>query len=153
MVSEDQIIIEEMTENDLSEVVKIEDQSFSDPWSCNMFKAELLNPFSNVWLARDRSGTLMGYICFWIIEDEAHILDLAVHPHFRGRGVGSLLISVSLDYWKIKGIRIVYLEVRESNVIACKLYEKFGFKIMMRRIKYYRKPIEDAFIMGLEIVR
>lgn len=151
MVKEENIIITDMKEADLSEVLKIEDQSFSDPWSCNMFKAELSNTFSNIWLARDGNGALMGYICFWIIEDEAHILDLAVDPVYRGKGVGSLLMSASLDYWDRESIRVVYLEVRESNMTARNLYEKFGFKIMMKRVKYYRRPVEDAFIMGLEI--
>ena len=152
MVKEDKIIIEDMKEANLSDVLKIEDQSFTDPWTCNMFKAELSNPFSNIWLSRNGNGAIMGYICFWIIEDEAHILNLAVDPLYRGKGVGSLLLSASLDYWGRKGIRVVYLEVRESNMTARKLYDKFGFKIMMRRPKYYRKPVEDAFIMGLEIV-
>ena len=151
MVKEDKIIIEDMKEADLSEVLKIEDRSFSDPWTCNMFKAELSNPFSNIWLARDGGGVLIGYICFWIIEDEAHILDLAVDPLYREKGVGSLLMSASLDSWDSKGIRVAYLEVRESNITARKLYDKFGFKIMMKRPKYYRKPVEDAFIMGLEM--
>ena len=151
MVKEENITITDMKEGDITEVLQIEEQSFSDPWTCNMFMAELSNPFSNVWLARDRSGTLMGYICFWLIEDEAHILDLAVNPIYRGKGVGSLLLSVSLDFWDRKGIRVVYLEVRESNMTARQLYDKFGFRIMMRRTKYYRNPVEDAFIMGLEI--
>lgn len=151
MVKEENITITDMKEGDLTEVLQIEEQSFSDPWSCNMFRAELSNPFSNVWLARDRSGTLMGYICFWLIEDEAHILDLAVNPIYRGKGVGSLLLSVSLGFWDRKGIRVAYLEVRESNMTARQLYDKFGFKIMMRRTKYYRNPVEDAFIMGLEL--
>lgn len=151
MLKEENITIEDMKEGDLSEVLKIEEESFSDPWTYSMFNAELSNPFSYQWVARgvarDNSVVLTGFICFWIVEDEAHILDLAVHPLYRRRGVGSLLIKTSLDYWKDAGVKSAYLEVRESNEDARRLYERFGFKVITRRPKYYTRPREDAYVM------
>ena len=147
MTEEEKITIESMKEEDIIEVLKIEHASFSDPWTYNMFNAELSNPFSYLWVARDNSGVLIGFICFWILGDEAHLLDLAVHPSCRQRGVGSQIIKVSMDYWKDAGLKSAYLEVRESNEDARRLYGRFGFKVITRRPKYYTKPREDAYIM------
>lgn len=152
MIQEEKIIIEEMRADDLKEVVRIEEVSFSDSWSCNMFKAELSNPVSHPWVARSISGELVGYICFWVLEGEAHVLNLAVHPSYRQKGIGSRLITTSLDYWKRAGVENAYLEVRESNEVARRLYERFGFRLITRRSKYYRNPKEDAWVMGLEII-
>lgn len=151
MLKEEKIIIEEMRPGDLDDAVKIEQVSFSDPWSYNMFKAELSNPFSHQFVARDASGVLTGYIIFWVLEGEAHVLNLAVHPLYRRRGIGSQLIGTSLNYWKKTGVKSVYLEVRESNEEAHRLYGRFGFSVITRRPRYYKNPREDAYVMGLEI--
>lgn len=151
MLKEEQITIEEMREEDLDEVVKIERESFADPWSYNMLKAELSNPFSHLWVARDASGKVSGYVCFWLIQDEAHLLDLAVDPPYRRRGIGSRLIAATLDYWKRAGVKSAYLEVRESNEGARRLYERFGFKVLARRVLYYKNPKEDAYVMSIDI--
>jgi ribosomal-protein-alanine N-acetyltransferase len=151
MIQEEEIIIEEMREDDLDEVLEIEEASFSDPWSYMMFKSELSNPISHPWVARSVSGMLAGYICFWIVETEAHVLNLAVHPMHRQKGIGSRLITASLNYWKRVGVENAYLEVRESNEVARRLYERIGFRLITRRPKYYRNPKEDAYVMGLEL--
>ena len=151
MIEEEKIIIEDMNAEDLHEVVKIEDASFSDPWSYDMFKAELSNSISHTLVVRDLGGVLTGYICFWIIGNEAHMLNLAVHHLQRRKGIGTRLINTSLDYWKKIGVTVAYLEVRESNEAARKLYERFGFRMIMRRHNYYKNPKEDACVMGLEI--
>jgi ribosomal-protein-alanine N-acetyltransferase len=151
MINEDSLIIKDMREEDLHEVLEIEKASFSDPWSYDMFYAELFNPLSHLWVARDVSEKLIGYLCFWLVEDESHLLNLAVHQLYRRRGVASELLADCLDCWRKSGIKNVYLEVRESNKAACRLYEKFGFSIMMRRPGYYKNPVEDAYVMALEI--
>jgi ribosomal-protein-alanine N-acetyltransferase len=79
------------------------------------------------------------------------VLNLAVHPIHRRKGIGSGLINASLDYWRKLALDIIYLEVRESNKAALRLYERFGFRMISRRPKYYRNPKEDAYVMGLEI--
>lgn len=152
MIREAQITIEEMSSDDLDEVLRIEKASFSDPWTCPMFKAELTNSFSHPWVARLLpSRELAGYLCFWLFEGEAHVLNLAVHSQYRQQGIGSRLIRVAMDYWKKAGVVSVFLEVRESNEPARRLYEQIGFRMITRRSKYYKNPKEDAFIMGLEL--
>ena len=152
MIKEAQITIEEMRADDLDEVIGIEKESFSDPWTYPMFKAEFSNSFSHPWVARlVPSRALAGYICFWLFEGEAHVLNLAVHPQYRQKGIGSRLITVALDYWRKAEVVSAFLEVRESNEAARRLYEKIGFRMITRRPKYYKNPKEDAFIMGLEL--
>lgn len=151
MIKEENIIIEDMREDDLDDVVKIEQVSFPDPWSYNMFKAELSNSFSRLWVARDTAGGVTGYICFWLLNGETHLLDLAVHPLHRRRGIAFRLITASLDYCKGAGVKSAYLEVRESNEAARRLYERFGFRVIYRRPQYYKNPKEDAYVMGVEI--
>jgi len=151
MIQEVKILIEKMREEDLEEVVTIERESFGDPWTYNMFRAELSNPFSYQWVARDATGRVAGYVCFWVIQDEAHLLNLAVDPSCRRRGIGSRLIADVLEYWKRAGVKSAYLEVRESNVVARRLYERFGFRVLSRRVHYYRNPREDAYVMGIDI--
>lgn len=152
MKTEKRFIIENMEESDLKEVAEIEQKSFSDPWSLSMFRSELSNPASHTWIIKDSPGVIVGYICFWIIFDEVHLLNLAVHPGYRRRGIGSLLLTSSIDFWKKTGIRGVYLEVRESNIPAKRLYEKFGFRVIGRRYGYYKRPVEDALVMYKEII-
>lgn len=146
----DDLVIEEMKETDLDEVISIEKASFSQPWTINMFLQELESPFSYAWVAREK-GQVVGYICFWLIFDEAHILNLAVHPGYRNRGIGSLLLDRAIHFWNKIGIRGAFLEVRVSNVQAQRLYRKFGFRIIGRRPEYYRNPVEDALVMYLDI--
>ncbi len=151
MIKEENVIIESMRVADLYEVLKIEQVSFSDPWPYSMFVSELSDPLAHLWVARDISGVLRGYICFWLIEDEAHILNLAIDPLYRRKGIGSMLITTSLEYWKKFGIKGAYLEVRESNKGARRIYDKFGFRVIMCKPQYYKNPGEDAYVMGLDI--
>lgn len=142
--------IREMREADLATIVEIENISFSTPWSSYSFKKEIYKPYSipKVAVINNR---IVGYICVERIIDEAHILNLAVHPDFRKMGIGSLLVSNILDELRTTGCRYVYLEVRASNVAAKKLYERFGFEVIGIRKHYYIRPEEDAYVMMLEL--
>lgn len=142
--------IREMREADLATIVEIENISFSTPWSSYSFKKEIYKPYSipKVAVINNR---IVGYICVERIIDEAHILNLAVHPDFRKMGIGSLLVSNILDELRTTGCRYVYLEVRASNVAAKKLYERFGFEVIGIRKHYYIHPEEDAYVMMLEL--
>jgi ribosomal-protein-alanine N-acetyltransferase len=144
------IVIREMKESDIPHVVEIENISFSTPWSSHSFLREIYKPYSisMVALIGDR---ILGYICAEMIIDEAHILNLAVHPDFRRMGVGSLLVSRLLEEVERKGCRYIYLEVRTSNLAAKRLYERFNFKVVGVRRHYYVHPDEDALIMMLEL--
>jgi len=132
----------------LEKILEIENLSFSSPWSLNGFLQELENPVSQLWaLMSDR--VLRGYLCFWTVREEMQLLDLAVHPRYRGQGHGSFLLRKMIDHGCSKGIFRIWLEVRASGSTARKLYEKFGFVESGRRKDYYTDPREDALIMSL----
>jgi len=143
------IEISKMRESDINEVYNIEVLSFPNPWSYGMFLKDVKdNPNSNFLVAKE-DGKIVGYGGFWKIMDEINIVNLAVHPSFRKKGIGSLILSEMLRIGKEKGAKFATLEVRESNIPAQKLYEKFGFKIIAIRKRYYQDSNEDAIVMWL----
>jgi len=136
----------------LEKILEIENLSFSAPWSLNGFLHELENPVSNVWAIMSES-VLLGYLCFWMVQEEMQLLDLAVHPRYRGLGHGTFLLTKMIDHGFSRGISRIWLEVRVSGSTARKLYEKFGFLEIGRRKHYYTDPREDAIIMSLGLPR
>lgn len=147
----DNIIIEDIKEEDLFEVMEIEKEAFSDPWTLEMFYSELFNSFSYLWGVREISGKLIGYLCFWRVVDETHILNLAVHKNYRRKGIASKMMRAAIDYWRRDGVKTVLLEVRRSNKAAQELYKKFGFNVIVSRTRYYKNPVEDALVMAIEL--
>lgn len=145
-----QILIRNMWEEDLQSVSRIERMSFSLPWSETSFFNEIHKPraLSKVAVLDDK---VVGYMCAEHIADEGHILNLAVHQDYRKMGIATALVENILEELKINACRFLYLEVRDSNYIAKRLYQGFGFKIVGTRKNYYVAPIEDAVIMMLEI--
>ena len=148
---EDDLVIDDMKDGDLIEVMGIENEAFSDPWTIDMFYSELFNSFSRIWAVRERSGDLIGYICFWRVVDETHILNLAVKNHFRRKGIASKILQFAISCWKKDGVKTVLLEVRRSNMAAQELYKKFGFSVILIRTRYYKNPVEDALVMVIEL--
>jgi len=141
-----------MTSADLDEVIDIERRSFPLPWSRPLFERELENPvsFSYVVKAReDDTERVVAYIVFWVVYGEAHILDIAVHPEMRRRGVASFLLGWALDRMREAEVMGVFLEVRKSNRAAIELYRKFGFRESYERKNYYGD--EDAIVMTLTL--
>jgi ribosomal-protein-alanine N-acetyltransferase len=138
----------------IDDVLAIEEASFTNPWTREMYLAELGNTgVSFCFLARDSDGCAVGFCSFWKVLDELHINNLAVMPDIRREGIGSLLLShVLREGARIGAVRAT-LEVRRSNEPARQLYERFGFSIAGVRHGYYSNPIEDALILwrdGLE---
>lgn len=146
------IIITKMTRDDLNKVVEIEEASFNAPWSRRMFLSELSgNPFSQLYTARmPDKDEIVGYICFWLVFEELHLMNLAVHPCWRREGVGEELLRWAVLKGREAGTKIATLEVRSSNDAARGLYEKVGFKARSIRRNYYSNPKEDAVIMRTE---
>ncbi|MEW6440929.1 MAG: ribosomal protein S18-alanine N-acetyltransferase [bacterium] len=141
-------VIRRMEESDLEEVLAIERVSFPSPWSQWAFRSEMQNPHSRpLVLTRAAAPCLIGYLCSWIILDECHILNLAVHPSLRRRGAASRMIDHLLRYCLEIGTSRYYLEVRVSNQHAITLYQKFGFHVCGVRRGYYSDTGEDAYIM------
>ena len=134
--------------SDISAIVRIERTSFADPWSEDSFRHILGGQaaiFQVVEVAPDQ--TLAGYIIAFSVGPDAELLNVAVDPTYRGRGVaGQMLDSVLIQLGGI-GVRTAFLEVRESNTAARALYGSRGFKEIGRRRNYYRRPVEDALVM------
>ena len=146
-----EIVIDDMKVEDLPEVLAIETTSFQTPWSETLFHNELLKTISVTRVAKI-NGKIVGYLCANVIIDEGHILNLAVHQEFRGRGIASFMIKEVLDMMRDDNCRSVFLEVRVSNEEARKMYEKFGFSLLGTRKNYYVSPVEDAVMMVLRLI-
>jgi ribosomal-protein-alanine N-acetyltransferase len=146
----DELIIRDMRKTDIPSILKIERISFSSPWTKDSFLNEIKNPYAILKVVISVE-VIIGYICARHILDECHILNLAVHPEFRRRGIATLLLRELMNESIEKGSRFYDLEVRISNIAAQKFYENFGFRIVGRRKKYYHSPNEDAALMVCEI--
>lgn len=135
-----------MNESDLDAVHDIEDRVFTQPWSVNLFRGELINPDKRVYLTAKTEGKLAGYAGLMLVDGEAHITTLAVDVPFRNRRIGSLLALRLIEIAILKRVHWLTLEVRESNEAAQNLYKRFGFKQIGVRQKYYTDG-ENAVIM------
>ena len=153
---ENKIAIINASLEDLEAILEIEHVSFSAPWSRKSFEAELHgNAFSRILAARleassEKSGSLVGYVCFWLVFEELRFLNLAVLPTLRRQRVGSQLVARAIELGFSQGSRRGLLEVRESNEGARELYKKFGFLEYAKRKSYYTNPDEDAILMSLD---
>jgi ribosomal-protein-alanine N-acetyltransferase len=143
------IIICPMNEADLDDILDIEAASFPYPWSRTHFLDELNSRHAYPRAAFCPEGRLVGYICHTFLIDEGHIMNVAVHHDFRGRGVGSMLVERVIGECREKGAAFVCLEVRSSNHPAIALYRQFGFVETGRRKRYYHDG-EDAILMEYE---
>ncbi len=144
------VILREMTLDDLEQVVAIDQVSFSLPWPVRSFHFELTdNPASRCWVA-DLDGLIIAMLVAWLIVDEIHIATIATHSDFRKQGIGEKILSFTLQSAKEEGAVTSFLEVRESNVAALELYRKFGFVVDGRRTGYYKDNGEDAILMSLK---
>ncbi len=155
MIEDNRINIRPMREGDLDSVLVIDRLSFSMPWPKSAYLRDLKkNPDALLWVAEEisqESGIkVVGMIDVWIIEEEAHIATLAVHPDYRGRGIASGMLEVLLVEAYKRGACQAMLEVRASNHKALSLYDHYGFKVVHRRRNYYRDNNEDALLMNLE---
>ena len=146
--------IRDATPGDLAGIVGIEKLAFTTPWSLRSFQRELSLPFSRltVAVANDNGSepSLAGFLCRWLIADECHVLNVAVHPTFRRQGVGAMLMNSAISEARAKHAAFVTLEVRRSNLAARQLYRKLNFEERRLRRHYYG-PGEDAIVMELRL--
>ncbi|MBW1798223.1 MAG: ribosomal protein S18-alanine N-acetyltransferase [Deltaproteobacteria bacterium] len=132
------------------DILEIERNSFPSPWDLSSFLSEIDRSISHFWgLLIDE--VLEGYICFWIFANEAHLMNIAVHPKWRGKGLGERLLCKMIEVGISEGAKTAWLEVRPSNLVARSLYEKAGFKEVGFRPRYYKEKNEDAIIMSLPL--
>ena len=143
------MIITRMNESHVAQVAVLEKMCFSDPWSENSVASELNNPLS-LWLVAEENQTVCGYIGSQTVLDETDMMNIAVHPECRRRGIAAALIAELVHQLRERGSHILRLEVRESNAPAIALYEAMGFTRLGLRKNYYRNPKENALILGKE---
>jgi [ribosomal protein S18]-alanine N-acetyltransferase len=146
-LSQETIEISPMRLEDLEEVLWVEQSSFRTPWTRGMFEDEFKNPEMAFYLCARCQTHIVGYMGFWLIQTEAHITNLAVHPAFRRRKIGERLLFALLRLAKRLGAQRATLEVRASNDAARSLYEKHGFQLIAIRRGYYNDTGEDALVM------
>lgn len=143
-----QLITSPMKVEDLEQVLDIEALSFPTPWSRNAFMYELLENERAVYcVVKNSFDKVIAYIGMWVVFDEGHITNLAVHPAYRHQGVATFLLNSFIKIAREKNVKHLTLEVRRTNLIAQELYQKMGFVHMGVRRKYYLDNNEDAFIM------
>jgi ribosomal-protein-alanine N-acetyltransferase len=149
---EETLQIREMRREDLNSVLAIERRSFRTPWSRGLFEKELIVPFARDFVAWSLTHfKIVGYLCMWIMGEEMHILNLAVHPQERNKGIGTYLLGYGVEVGRSQGMQEITLEVRRSNYQAISLYRNFQFQPRGIRPGYYQDSGEDAIIMGLHL--
>ena len=135
-------------EPDLDGVLEVEAESFTNPWTRDMYTWELQNRnVCHIYVVRTESCPVAGFCAFWLVFDEIHINNVAMRPGFRGQGIGTGLMHHVLAAAKELGARRATLEVRASNEQARRLYERLGFYVAGTRRSYYSNPVEDALIL------
>ena len=138
-----------MNASHVQPIAQIEKLCFSDPWSENSIGSELKNPLS-LWIVAQEDGMVAGYVGSQTVLGEADMMNLAVHPDYRRKGVAEQLVLHLIERLRQQGSHILMLEVRASNEAAIALYQKLGFIQVGRRPNYYHKPKEDALILRKE---
>jgi ribosomal-protein-alanine N-acetyltransferase len=145
------VAISGATRGDLDAVLALEVTAFADPWVRQAFEAALQERHARFRVARDADGALVGYVVAWFVLDEGEIANLAVDPSARRRGIGHALLEAIISEAREARVSRLFLEVRESNSAARALYESRGFTAIARRARYYRKPVEDAIVLRLDL--
>lgn len=144
----------EMKVEHIPGVLQIERISFPTPWTQQSFTYEITqNNFACYQVVLNEEEEVVAYAGMWLILDEAHITNVAVHPNCRGNKLGRVIMLEMMRQAVMRGAVRMTLEVRPSNYMARKLYEKLGFKERGLRKKYYTDTNEDAIIMWADLVK
>lgn len=141
-----QTTIREMNESDIDDILEIEREAFTTPWSESAFKSEMKNNLA-YYLVAIVEEKAIAYGGMWLILNEAHITNIAVKEEYKGKGIGNKILEGLIEQSIVLGIMNMTLEVRESNKIARNLYKKHGFLSYGLREEYYADDKEDAIIM------
>jgi len=135
---------------DLDDVLDIEEQCFRNAWDMNCFLGELAAPLSHCVVCCDQ-GQVVAYSVYRVVVDESHLLNVAVAPSHRGKGLGKTMMHRLMEDSRFLGAHVLWLEVRPSNQVARQLYKSLGFRQVDRRPRYYEDNGEDALILALAL--
>jgi ribosomal-protein-alanine N-acetyltransferase len=156
-------LVRRMRGDDLEAVMVIERAAFKHPWSTELFRRELTHDWSTILLAIEQEPgplegpprlgpeKIIGFVIFWLVHDEIHVLNVAVDPTQRRRGVGRALLAETVGRARKIGAQVMTLEVRRSNAPAINLYKSLGFRPVGIRPNYYVDEGEDAIVMVLDL--
>ena len=135
-------------DEDLTGVLAVEAESFTNPWTREMYAWELQNrSVCHIYVVRVPGERVAGFCAFWLVFDEIHINNVAIRPAYRARGLGTALMTHVLAAARRLGAHRATLEVRASNTDALRLYDRLGFYVAATRRNYYTNPVEDALIL------
>lgn len=149
----DGIAVRFMQPEDVAAAAALEKACFSEPWSEQAFLDALKQPEALMLVAEKEHQLPVGYCGMYLSLDEAEITNVAVQPERRKQGIGDTILNAALAEAEKHGVQKIYLEVRESNAPAQKLYEKHGFESCGIRKNFYRKPTEHAIVMCCDLTR
>lgn len=141
------IRIRKMCIEDAVSVAGISSSCLQEAWSERDFCDSLIKDYA-LLLVAENEGQIVGYAVLYVAADQAELESIAVLSEMRQCGIAGELLGFSLNAAYDRGVRSVTLEVRESNIAALKLYDKFHFEILGRRKHFYQNPQEDALILG-----
>lgn len=150
-IGDARVVIRRATDSDIPQIAAIEKAAFSDPWSAASFRSLLTGTAVQFAVAAGEDGGLLGYLVMWIAAGEAEIANLAVNAEARRQHIGSSLIDHAITVARAGGAEAMFLEVRESNTAARAIYAANGFAPVGRRTRYYRRPVEDALVLRLDL--
>lgn len=145
----DDFVIRKMKLADIDQVLIVEHEAFTSPWSKSTFEAEVVDNDLATYLVIEQQQQIIGYAGMWLILDEAHVTNVAVLSGYRGEGVGDRLFAALIQTAREIGAVSMTLEVRATNIPAQQLYLKYGFQPYGIRPQYYSDTKEDAIIMWL----
>lgn len=136
-----------MTVADVEQVYEIEILSFTLPWTKDAFFHEMIGNEHAYYVVAETDEGIVGYCGMWLVMDEAHVTNIAIHPDQRGKKMGEGMMQAAIDAAKANGAVLMTLEARVSNTVAQNLYRKLGFKNGGIRKRYYTDNYEDAIVM------
>lgn len=136
-----------MTGMELKRVLELERRAFRNPWGILAFENELACRQAYCYVLKTDPGEVIAYICFRLIQNELHVLKIAVNETYRRQGVARQLLRHCLARLPAS-VDFAFLEVRPSNTAAIRLYQRLGFTVWGRRPGYYTDTEEDAIMMG-----
>lgn len=143
-------MIRPMSPTDVDFVAALEAGAFSTPWSADTFLRLLDRPGAELHVM-EREGHIVGYGVLWCILDQGELANIAIAPEARGQGLGRRLLDHFVAVAGRRDVQRLFLEVRQSNAVALRLYASCGFEQVGRRRDYYERPKEDALVLELRI--
>lgn len=147
----DHVAVRRMKLEDIEQIIEIEHQAFTLPWTKEAFYHEMVNNQLAFYIVLEIDQLIVGYAGMWAVIDEAHVTNIAIRDGYRNKGLGDRLLTEIKAVAKTLGMQRMALEVRVSNDVAQKLYMKHAFKSVGIRKRYYTDNHEDAMIMWAEL--